>query len=129
MGYILREKEEVIITEFVGPGPAAKHKHNSFVPDYIWQNEECGKIYDQTNGLITYIGDWHTHPDNLTDLSQLDINALCKISEHKEANCVNPIMLIMGNHKCTVVDVYQLLDYSKPMMIENFDFEGVNAKV
>ena len=45
---------------------------------------------------VTYLGDWHSHPSSTSSLSLLDKRTLTKIATTDEANCKNPIMLILG---------------------------------
>ena len=43
-----------------------------------------------------YVGEWHTHPDNLPILSNTDINAVNTINNYKEVAIQNPVFLIIG---------------------------------
>ena len=47
-----------------------------------------------------YVGEWHTHPDNLPVPSSTDIKAINEILKHKDTSIQNPILLIIGynNH-------------------------------
>ena len=56
------------------------------------------KYYEAEESMI-YIGEWHTHPDNLPIPSPTDIIALEMIANHKEVKIKNPILLIMGIDK------------------------------
>jgi integrative and conjugative element protein (TIGR02256 family) len=49
-----------------------------------------------------YLGEWHTHPNNLPIPSGTDINAINSIANHKEVSIKNPIMLIIGYNKTKV---------------------------
>lgn len=124
MGYTTKKKNEAVITDIIGPGPKSAHKALNFTPDTEWQNDEVGKIFDKTDGIITYLGDWHTHPDNPTTLSQDDFNALKVIATHKEALCIYPLMLVLGWKNCSGIDVYQYPYITKPLTIKYFNMEG-----
>ena len=126
MGYQLKEKKQIVITDLVGPGPKAEHEANSYLPDNIWQSQEVRKIFDKSKGRITYIGDWHTHPESPTILSGPDVKCLKQIANYKKAYLPNPIMLIMGFRNCTVIDVYGYPSL-KSILIETFDFECSHA--
>lgn len=46
-----------------------------------------------------YLGEWHTHPNNLPIPSSTDINAINSIANHPEVSIKNPVMLIIGYKK------------------------------
>lgn len=96
--------DEVVVTDVIGPGPAAKHDRFNFEPDYRWQSEVIGSFYDENEGRLTYLGDWHTHPAGTTDPSSLDIKTIRNIADNKAARAARPLMLILGN----TLDVFSL---------------------
>lgn len=49
-----------------------------------------------------YLGEWHTHPNNLAIPSSTDINAMNSIANHPEVSIKNPVMLIIGYNKTKV---------------------------
>lgn len=46
-----------------------------------------------------YIGEWHSHPDNLAIPSATDLKAFQDIVSHEEVLIENPILLILGVNK------------------------------
>jgi integrative and conjugative element protein (TIGR02256 family) len=92
-------KTEYVITNVVGPGEKAFHKHFSFEPDQEFHQQEISRIYTKSNRLETYLGDWHTHPNSSAYQSETDKKTLKKIARHKEARLVNPLMLIAAPPK------------------------------
>lgn len=52
--------------------------------------------YYSENPQKYYVGEWHTHPDNLPIPSSTDINAINSIANHKDVSITNPVMLIIG---------------------------------
>ena len=49
-----------------------------------------------------YVGEWHTHPNNLPIPSNTDIKAINAITNHKEVSIKNPVMLIIGYIKTKI---------------------------
>ena len=45
---------------------------------------------------LVYLGEWHTHPDGILYPSSTDIKALQQISDHRQVNILNPILLILS---------------------------------
>lgn len=88
---------EVVIQELVGPGPKARHSPVRFLPDHAWQCERLDAIYRDSNGRFVYIGDWHTHPRGIPEMSNLDRRTLRKIARHPGISSSPPVMLIGGN--------------------------------
>lgn len=96
-GYVSDDDQEIVITSVVGPGPNAIHKKRRFTPDYEFHKDEIGKIFDESKGRITYLGDWHTHPGAKAYMSFLDKRALSSIAKERENFMDRPIMMILGN--------------------------------
>lgn len=87
---------EAVVEHAIGPGPGAVHKRYRFLPDSEWQCERLNELYERSNGVHVYIGDWHTHPDGTGRMSLLDHWTLRAIAKHPAACLANPLMLIGG---------------------------------
>lgn len=93
MGYYT-VKDEVVITHCSGPGPKAKQRKYSVTIDSSFAQSFVDEIYSQTNGKITYIGDWHSHTSNDLTPSRTDKKELNKVSKNKSSRLHTPIMVI-----------------------------------
>lgn len=91
------ENNECVVTEIIGPGPLAIHHRFGLVPDGEYQQAELEKIYSESNGQVTYLGDWHTHPKGLNRPSRLDKRTLSRIARESKSGTVTPLMAILGN--------------------------------
>lgn len=95
MGYLARE--ELVISEIIGPGPNAVHRTHSFTPDYTYQEIEVARLYEESNRKCTYLGDWHSHPrQKWPNLSAKDIQTLHRIARSKKARITTPLMLLLS---------------------------------
>lgn len=88
---------EAVIQELVGPGPKARHSPVRFVPDHAWQCERLDEIYHESDNRFVYVGDWHTHPLGVPEMSALDRRTLRNIARHPGSGAGSPLMLIGGN--------------------------------
>ena len=93
MGYTV-ESIDFVITNIIGPGKNAVHGDTTFQPDQRFHEDEIARIYEESGGLITYLGDWHTHPNSYPYLSSKDQQTIVSIAKYKEARLSNPLMLI-----------------------------------
>lgn len=96
MGYRTDDFEDVVVTTFIGPGKNAVHKRYRFEPDTEWQIGRIQAIYEATNRMHTYLGEWHTHPKGSLSLSILDRKTLSRIANSHETRAPTPIMAIMA---------------------------------
>jgi len=94
MGFVRAEHAE--ITTIIGAGPEAVMTRRSFMPDRDWQYEQIDRLYNDTNGAITYLGEWHSHPSGSTSLSGLDRSLLREIAETPAAQCQTPLMALLA---------------------------------
>ncbi|QXE85558.1 Mov34/MPN/PAD-1 family protein [Geomonas nitrogeniifigens] len=96
VGYFSGDDKDVVITGITGPGPKAQHGRHSFCPDYASDRVEMERIFEKSDGLAWYLGDWHTHPTGHAYLSFLDRKALKSIAKFEGNFVPRPIMLILG---------------------------------
>lgn len=94
MGYF--NGVDVVITDWIGAGPSAKHETASFEPDYDYQEREVAKIYHASGRVTTYLGDWHSHPGGGLTLSRTDRRTLERIANHPAARARRPLMMILS---------------------------------
>ncbi len=100
MGYWATPQREVVIEHIIGPGPTGHHCRRGFVPDSEWQNNKIASIYEASGRYQTYLGDWHSHPGGLPELSPIDRQTLKQISTHTKARTPYPLMaVIAGDQK------------------------------
>jgi len=95
MGY-RAENDDIVVTDLIDSGEGAKHKYYKFSPDQDYQLRKIADIYKKSGGTITYIGDWHTHPNSDPELSWIDKRTLTKIALTKESQNTHPIMMVLG---------------------------------
>lgn len=107
MGYWEKLYEKVIITQIIGPGPNAKHRHHYFEPDYEWQESEIASIYHASGRIYTYLGDWHTHPKGGTKLSWRDRHTLHRIATYPLARVPVPLMAILSMEISPFLNVWK----------------------
>ncbi len=88
--------DQIVITDLVGAGPAAVHRPDGFVPDGTWQQERLDEAYVASGRVMTYLGDWHSHPDSSPAPSEKDRKTAKKISRNRGARTREPLTLIIG---------------------------------
>lgn len=125
MGYRTKNGD-VVIVDVTGSGPDAIHERYNFQCDASWIQKQINKVFDETDGMIHYLGDWHTHPGGSTELSDMDKKALKLIVDTPEAFSPCAIMVVLG-FRCDKLGAYQYPEVRESMAIKLFDFEGVNV--
>lgn len=90
------DNKDIVVTNMIEAGPGAIHRRYSFSPDQEYQLDEIARIYCYSKGELTYLGDWHTHPNNTLRLSFKDKRTLTRIAITPESKNSHPIMAILG---------------------------------
>ena len=109
MGYWAEDRSGVVITDIVGPGPKAVHRRTSFIPDNVYQEREIERIYKESGRRITYLGDWHSHPDGPMRLSVLDRLTQLRIGMHQSARAPRALMAVIAGGRPWTLGVWQLV--------------------
>lgn len=86
--------DDVVLTEVTGPGPRACHGFRSFRPDTRYCQARLAETYQQSNGAITYQGEWHTHPHGLTSPSRLDMKSMMRLATDPDVRQPTPILWV-----------------------------------
>ena len=93
-----KSDELIIVTHVSFPGPKAIYKRRSITFDIDYCQHFVDKVYYESGGAITYIGDWHCHQSKKIKPSKTDFFTLKRESLNPESTeC--PIMLIVGVEK------------------------------
>lgn len=85
-----RDGNDRIVNGLVGPGLKSLHSRQTFFPDHSWQVARIREAFEGSAGDLDYLGDWHTHPDGLAMMSELDRKTLSRI----ERRVKFPLMVI-----------------------------------
>lgn len=98
MGYVA-ENNEIMITDIINSGPKGRHELCLFCPDYNYQEKRVASVYNKSRRVITYLGDWHTHPNGNSILSKKDKNVLYNIADFPQARLKCPVMIVLSGSK------------------------------
>lgn len=71
-------------------------KRTSFAPDGQWQQRQFAAVYEQSGRTVTYLGDWHSHPQGFPRPSGQDRKTAADIAASEQARTPYPITLILG---------------------------------
>ena len=75
-----RDATDRIVVDLIGPGPCALHGRHMFIPDHPWQLSHIRAAFAQSKGDLDYLGDWHSHPSGLAEMSAQDDRTLARLS-------------------------------------------------
>lgn len=100
IGYYSFSQTQLNLTDTILPN---KYKSTP----YLFERDAVGiedklRNYFSENPQKYYVGEWHTHPDNLPIPSSTDINAINSIANHKDVSITNPVMLIIGYNETKI---------------------------
>lgn len=109
MGYRDVDDEDLIqVVDQIGPGPRAIHQTHRFEPDGKWQARQIASAYQESGRVVTYLGDWHSHPRGSSTPSSLDRSTARDIARCEAARAPNPLILIaFGRPEIWDVAVYR----------------------
>jgi len=96
LGWDNPNRNEIVVATIIGPGPGARHRPTSFASDGIWQQTQLDAIYRHTDGRITYLGDWHVHPNGGFGMSRRDRKTMAAIAGDPGARCPAPLMALLA---------------------------------
>lgn len=81
--------------------PLAEDSHSSrrfFVRGVQALAQYFTRVFKQSNGLIHYVGDWHSHPNSEATPSATDDANQSAVSADLTTECAESILIILGGH-------------------------------
>ena len=96
LGYRRDDTGDIVIVEASPPGPNTIKTSSSFSPDSDFDAAVVHRAFTCSEGLVTYLGDWHSHVYAKPYLSRRDLRVLRRIGRYPRAETPEPIMLIVG---------------------------------
>jgi integrative and conjugative element protein (TIGR02256 family) len=128
LGWIA-DQGDVVVRGIIGPGPHARHKRFRFIPDADYQQRILEEHFNATSGRETYLGDWHTHPDGQTELSQKDKRTLARIARTGSSRISRPIMLVLaGQPRCWTMIGVRYRSVARRFFIKRHELESLELK-
>lgn len=99
LGWVNLDRDEIVVTTTVGPGPDGKHHRARFVPDSNWQQQRLEEMYRRTAGKVSYLGDWHVHPEGGFGMSRRDRLTMQATAATPDARCPRPLMGLLARSR------------------------------
>lgn len=97
VGYESGERpNEVVVAGAIDGGPNASRGEYSFSPDGRWQRQKLAEIYSASGRVVTFIGDWHSHPHGRPIPSPTDLKTAARTAANKRARARRPLTVIVG---------------------------------
>jgi integrative and conjugative element protein (TIGR02256 family) len=90
---------DAVITDTIEGGPGAVRRPSRFLPDGNWQQERLDEIYIRSGRVLTFLGDWHSHPLGGVRPSLRDRDTAKKVAKSKEARASQPLTLICAKRE------------------------------
>lgn len=82
----------IVVTHISEPGPSDIRSRNRVERKGGHHQQKVDELFQQTGGFLVYLGEWHTHPEDLPQPSYTDIKSWLA-----GLNATEPmIMLIVG---------------------------------
>lgn len=83
-----------VITHATGPGPDAHHGLSTFEPDSRFSQQQLNSIYMGSEGRLSYVGDWHTHPLGSLVPSDSDSETTFGVADDPTYRAPRPILML-----------------------------------
>lgn len=85
------EDERIVVVEATGPRGGDRRTRNSYVPNRMAERAE---IADRHATGLHFVGDWHTHPDQIPQPSARDVWSMAECF-NKSAHQLNGFVLVI----------------------------------
>lgn len=111
LGRNCEKENDIFISHIIDGGHNAERKKSSFKKDIKYSKKVENKIFKKYG--FYYIGEWHTHPNNSTQYSLMDMESMISISTNNIG--YKMIFIISGNN------------YNKPFKI--YSYNRINRRI
>jgi integrative and conjugative element protein (TIGR02256 family) len=94
-GYLDPGSGDSVVVLAYGPGPRARHRPWSIAPDREATQAAVKEVHASSEGALSYIGEWHTHPGGTDRPSRQDLNSIATIASEEGVDVAEPLMMIV----------------------------------
>lgn len=91
------DNEEYFINNLTFPNSDDEMGKFFFVRKKTEHQKHIKKLWKESNGVLNYIGEWHTHPEKIPSPSSVDLNTWKEISKNKNLSFPFKVNIIVGN--------------------------------
>lgn len=98
LGRLLNNSDDAIIDRITEPGPGDERRRFSFKRGLRRSQESVNAVWHETSGSVNYLGEWHTHPEEIPTPSRVDIDDWVRIIKHARFESGFLIFIIVGTH-------------------------------
>ena len=95
VGTLNPHENQVVVTDVTLPYAKDVRKSNMFKRDSVGHQEEMDRLWNESQKTKTYLGEWHTHKQNIPVPSWIDKNDWKRISK-KPLNYKAAFFIIVG---------------------------------
>ena len=99
-GLLFGERDDALrivwVTEVSGPPPDSEASPEYFKCGTAGTQELHEEKKERTRGSVQYLGMWHTHPDSLPVPSEIDIDAMDRLTSAEMGSPQKSVLLIVG---------------------------------
>ena len=114
LGKCYKNQKEYIISDISEPSVLDKRTRFSFIRSKKHAQTIINKTWDETNGFVNYMGEWHTHPEDHPSPSLIDRNLMREIASDGSAVFPHIFLLILGSTRSLYLGV---IDAQNPFSI------------
>jgi len=100
VGFIHYKRKIIYITRALRPPPDSAGFPYAFKLGVQDVPEQLQEIYQRTGGVISYVGEWHSHPNGADQLSPIDLAAAKQISAHLRRAGIPTHIMIATTRGC-----------------------------
>lgn len=103
LGKRYQDREEYIVSDISEPNERDIRSRFSFVRDKHNAQRIINQLWAESNGIINYLGEWHTHPEYRATPSQVDKELIEQIIYDHSNVFVKVFLIIIGTDQSLYV--------------------------
>jgi integrative and conjugative element protein (TIGR02256 family) len=84
------------VTEATPPQASDRRSHVSYTREANGHRQIAQRRWQESNGLIGYLGEWHSHPEPNASPSRKDIIELAQVSRRLKADLISVVVGYYG---------------------------------
>lgn len=100
VGFIHYKRRIIYVTRALPPPPDSAGFPYAFKLGVQDVPEQLQEIYQRTGGVISYVGEWHSHPNGANQLSATDLAAVKQIAAHLQRAGIPAHIMIATTRGC-----------------------------
>lgn len=105
IGRLVLESSDIVIDKASVPQKKDRRNRFLFFRHFLGHQRIINKIWKQSKGTLNYLGEWHTHPQDIPIPSSVDVKSWAQLAKKVQSELDFLLFIIVGREELCIYEI------------------------